>query len=237
MPVAVPQPTPSRTDILDGISQAFFTTMSRDGSPRFLVLAAVLTATLLVWLLYWLRRETRRERLEQEAIGTRHEVAMSQVLASGAQRKWVSVAAHRPISVQHQGRGGRIWYEECETQSLSGDLVAFYSKVPRAPGLPLHFAVDLGEKSPLQMRGVVARVEPPAVPGGPSLLEVRLGPITDRDREHVVRWVTVEEEREIAKTRRGPLCASCGRPVADGAEGMHSTCASLISATGVHPKN
>jgi len=224
MQVAPLQPATPSGDVLNGIGHAFFATLARDGGVRFSAAAALATAALVAWLLYWVRRETRRDREEQAVLDARHASAMAEAAASDPGREWVSVQARRPMTVQHPLPGGRFSYEKCETLSISGGSLTFLSRAAPARGAPLHFTVDLGERSPLSLRGIVRRVEPAVVGEAAARIEVSLGPITETDREHLARWIALEEDREIVEMRRGRLCPSCGRPLADDASEVHSTC-------------
>jgi hypothetical protein len=168
--------------------------------------------------------------MEQDAREAQRETALSEAPAGGEyreRREWVRVRAHLRMRLQHTDAHQRSFNEDCETRNIGGGGVAFLSRTPPGPGFPVHFTLDLGEKWPISLQGVVMNVEPPQDPDSPSLVAVKLGPITPADREHVVRWVTNEETREIAEAHRGRLCSRCGRPLADGAGEMHSTCAAV----------
>jgi hypothetical protein len=221
---AVPPPAAPSSDVLDGIGRAFFATLARDGDLRFSAAAALATVGLVAWLVVWVRRETRREREEQAVLDARHAAAMAKVAAADAGREWVSIAVRRPVTVQHVLPGGRFSYEKCETESLSGDSLSFLSRTPPPRGAPLHFAVDLGERSRLSLRGIVRRVEPAATGDAAARVDVMLGPIAETDREHLVRWIALEEDREIVEMRRGRLCVACGRPLANETSQAHATC-------------
>lgn len=225
MSAAFAQPLPSQTDALDGIGRAFFATLHRDGSPAYALAGALVTLLMVILLVRWVQQEVRRERLDQDAIDANHAATMSEVSTTRERREWVRVAAHLRLTLQHKDAHRGFTYEECETRSVSGDAITFLCHAPPAPGIPLHFTVDLGEKWPRSLRGVVVRTEPPAYPDARSLVVVKLGPITAREREHLVRWVVHEETQELARARQGRLCPCCARPLAEDAGERHSTCA------------
>ena len=229
MRATLAQPSPSQSEKLDDIGRAFFAAVDRDGRPAFVLIAAVVVLALIAGLVYWVLRDVRRDRIEQSARDSRHEATMSMLPASGGEgRKWARVAAHLPMSVQHPD-GQRFWYEDCKTLSISAGSVAFLSSIPPAPGCPIDFMLDLGEKERLPLRGVVERVEP-SNDGATALVAVKLDPSMTTERERVVRWVAHEEQRELALAHRGPVCPVCGRPAEHGA--VHSTCAPPANGAG-----
>jgi hypothetical protein len=227
MLAAFAEETPSQTDTLNGIGHAFFATLDRDGRPAFAGAATVVALALIVLLIRWVRREARRDRIEQAALDARHQTALSEAPAGDDHREWIRVPAHVRMTLQHTDGHHRFFYEDCETQNVGAGGLAFLSHTPPPSGLPLHFTIDLGEKRPISLQGIVVRVESPSTPDAPSLVAVKLGPITPAEREHVVRWVSHEETREIAEAHRGRLCSFCGRPLAEGAGETHSSCATL----------
>jgi hypothetical protein len=223
MRAALAQPISSERDTLDGIGQAFSAAMAHDGGPIVVVVVAILVLAMAGWLFFWLLRETRRERSEQGALDARHEAARSTGSVVTQRREWLRVPAHVHMTVQHAQGGQRFWYEESETQNIGGGGVAFLSRTPPPPGCPVHFTLDLGERTPVSLRGVVVRVEP-STPGKPSLVALKFGPCTAGEREQVVRWVAQEQESENEVARQGRPCPFCGRPLADEAMEAHSTC-------------
>jgi len=192
------QPLPAQTPTLQGIGSAFFATLDRDGGPAF-ALVCLLGSLAVVALLRWVSREARQERGEQEALDARHLAALADA-ADHDRRAWARVPAHVHLTVQHPDRQHhRFYYEDCETRSVSAGSLEYVSPTPPPSGAPLRLSLDLGDKWPLSLRGVVLRAAP--VASGSSLVVVQLGPITPADREHLARWVTHEQVRELAQLR------------------------------------
>jgi len=228
-PPAAASSSSTPADVLDGIGQAFQATVGSAAGVVFGVLALLAGVAVLVVLVRWVRRESQREQHEQEELDARHEEAVARASRNSDRREWVRVPAHRRMVLQRaDNRRGRasFVYEECETQNISGGSIEFLSFSPPAEGVPLQFTLDLGEKRALPLRGAVVRIEPANKPGAPSLVAVKLGPVTAAERERVVRWVRKEELRDLAQARRGRLCTCCLRPLAEDAGEMHTTCAS-----------
>jgi hypothetical protein len=146
-------------------------------------------------------------------------------------RTWVRVAARLPIAIQHIDSHHRFFYEHLVTRDLSAGAVSFLCSAPPEPGRPIHFTLDLGEKWPLSLRGVVARTDREA-PGAASLVVVSLGQITPPEREHLARWIAREETREIEQAHGGRLCSRCKRPMADGTSSVHPSCATATTSRG-----
>ncbi len=217
------QPRGSSTDTLDGIGRAFFAALDRDGGPAVDVVAAAVALLLFVLLVRWVRREATREQREREELEARR-LAAAATLHAG-KRAWVRVPVRVPMTVERREAGDRVSYEKCETQDISGGGGSFLCHRPPPPGAPLHFMLEPAGERPLPLRGIVVRVEPPSAPGAPSLVGVKLGPITERDREQVVRWLTHEQASGLAQSQRGHVCAACQRPLADAAAGTHPACA------------
>jgi hypothetical protein len=217
---------PSQSEALEGIKRAFFATLEHGAHP---VLSIGGVFVVLALLTFWARREARKDRVAQEAFRTLHEAAMATAVAEGDRRAWVRVPAHVPMGVQHAGAHHRFFYEDVLTHELSARAVSFFSKAPPAPGIPLHITLDLGERWPLSLRGVVER-SAAARSGVPSLVVVSLESITPTEREHLARWVAAEETLEIAEARRGRLCSRCGRPMVNGTDAMHSSCSAETSS-------
>ena len=225
LPSILEPPTAPPPDDLDDIGRAFFAALDRDGGPVFSVIATVLILILAGALVWWLRRESRREREQQRALNERHAAALAEAESRAEQRQSIRVRAHVPIALRHTSGPRRSVVERCETQNVSGPGVAYLSHRPPPPGAPLRFSLDLGGGTPVALRGVVTRVEPPSASGAPALVAVRLGPTATRESEHVARWVAQQQAREIHLARRGRACTLCGRPLADGAGETHSACA------------
>jgi hypothetical protein len=234
-------PTSVASETLDAIGRAFFATPGRQGGLIVVVAGALACVVLLVVLVRWVRRETRKERLEAKATQARHEAALADAAAQpqpaqdpGHDRdangeKWARVDAHVRMTLEHVDRHQHVTFEDCETQSLSGGAVAFLTRHPPAEGTPLQFTLDLHEGWPLWLHGVVGHVEAAHDPDAPALVEVKLAAVAPAAQEHLARWVTHEELRTIASTRRGRMCPRCGRPLADGAGETHPTCVGRAS--------
>jgi len=225
MPAAFSLATPSVTDTLEGIGRAFYASFDREGAGAFGVVSALVIGVLLVVLIWWVLRESRREQTEQALLDARHDTAVSTVASGVDPRVWVRVPAHLRMTVQRRDGRDKLYYDECETQNVSAGGIELLSHAPPPEGLAIQFTLDLREKWPIPLRGIVARVDPALIAGAPSLVAVKLGPISTRERDRLVRWVAREQRREIAEARRGRVCACCRRPLADDASDMHTTCA------------
>jgi hypothetical protein len=221
---AVAQPGPSDQERLDAVSHAFFVASREAGGPFVLLAGALLAAFALAWLLWRARRETRSDSTQQAVADTKHLAALAEA-DTHEHHDWVRVPAHLRLTLQQTDAHGRTCFEECETQDVSGGWVTFLTHARPRDGVPLAFALDLHEHWPLRLQGVVHHVEASAIEGAPSLVAVKLGPIAPAVQEQLVRWVTQEEMRGIAASRRGALCAGCGRPLADDGAKRHATCA------------
>jgi hypothetical protein len=220
------QPSSTETVALDGIAHAFFSTLDRDGGPRLELAGAVVVLVLLALLVRWVRRDSLRDRVKQDALDARHTAAIAVV--GHEQRHWVRVPARLRLAVKHEPAHHLPFSEHCETVNLGGGGLAFSTQAPPEAGVPIQFALDLGEKRPLALEGVVVRIEPLASTGAGYLVAVKLGPITAGAREEIIRWVAHEETREIAEARRGRLCSICRRPLAEDAGNVHSACAERV---------
>jgi hypothetical protein len=229
MPDVALEWTPSQSEALDGIRHAFFMALARDASHVFSAGGAVVVFVLLALLARWVGSETRRGRTAPAAFRSPHQAAVSE----NGQRAWVRVPAHVPMAVQHADAHHRFFYEHVVTHDVSAGALSFLSTAPPAAGLPLHFTLDLGEKWPLSLRGVVTRTER-ARPDAPSLVVVSLGQITPAEREHLARWVAREETREIEQARGGRLCARCRRPMADDKGEVHLSCTTATTDRRAH---
>jgi hypothetical protein len=113
----------------------------------------------------------RKENVAAAAFRARHEVAMAAAATDAEERTWVRVPAHVPMAVQRIDSHHQFFYEHLATHDLSAGAISFLCGVPPAPGEPIHFTLDLGEKWPLSLRGVVARTEREA-PGDPTLARI-----------------------------------------------------------------
>jgi hypothetical protein len=221
------QTAPDEAATLDRIRRSFFSALERDGGPSLQFAFAAVAILLLYVLVRWVRSESRRERSEQRALDARHATAMAASCASGDRRQWARVPAHLHVSCAHED--GRPIERQCETLNLGGGGVAFFARSAAALGSRVHLELELGMKRRLDLEGTIVRSEPAALDGALHVIAVKLGPITPIDREHIMRWIAHEERREIAASRRGRLCAECGRPMADEDTGdMHPACATAI---------
>ncbi len=227
---ALPDSNSSPTETMDGIGQAFFAALDRDGGPVVTAVVTVLAVALFVLLVRWVRRETRREAMAQQALDARHRAALAAAATARESREWVRVATRVPVTLRHRDARQRLVSEECEMRNLSGGGGAFLSKRPPPPGLPIELTIDLGEARPLALRGIVVRVEPPRVPGEPSLVGMRMSDITTAEREHLVRWIAHVDADKVAQARRGRLCARCGRPLPAGPAKVHAACGAPTSS-------
>jgi hypothetical protein len=217
---------PSSDDSLEEIGRAFFQALDRQGGPAFGVAVLVVLVAFIVAAVRWLQRDTRRERAEREAIEARRLAALAEATpADGEQREWLRIPAALHLKLQQTEGPRKIVYADCTTKNVSAAGISFLSSRPPPPGRPVRFVLDLKEKYPLPLRGIVTRVDPPPVPGGESLVAVKLGPITEGEREQVVRWVTHESTRAVARVRQGKLCPRCGRGLPDDGSEVHATCA------------
>jgi hypothetical protein len=222
---------PGESGVLEGISRAFVSSVDHNGrATLFAAVASVLAAALAVAMVLWLRREAQREHAAQSVLDAEHKAAASERPARRERRQWVRVPAQRAMAVLQSPEGKRARYDVYETQNLGGGGLAFLTHKPPLRGTPLDFTLDLGERSPLPMHGVVIRVEPPPTPEAPALVAVNFGAIDNATRERLVQWIAKEELRAIAEAHAPPLCTCCHRPLADGAAAMHTTCAERATA-------
>ncbi len=210
---------------MDAIGRAVLASLEHNGGPAFSVPALAILAALGVLLVRWVRRDVTAERAEQEKRDALHSVALSEVREGRNRREWVRVPAQVPMTLQHADVRRSLFFEECETVDLSGGGVSYRTLSPPVPGDCLEFTLNLGEPRPMSLRGIVVRVEAARSAEVASLVGVRLGPLRDKDREHLVRWVAREERRGLAEARRGSPCAYCGRPTEDASMQVHPTCA------------
>jgi len=232
---ALVKSTPSPADTLDDIGRAFHAAIERQGGTAFGVGALVVALVMVLSCLRWLLRETRNDRLHREELAARRAAALADPAGRREQRQLVRVPAQVGVTVRQADGADETFYARCKTQDVSGGGVAFLSDRPPSPGLPVQLTLDIGESGPVSLRAVVVRVDPPPSPGMPSLVATRLGPITSRDRERVVQWVSRQLSRGLAQARRGRSCPVCRRPLADDAGEMHASCAlKLQQRSGSH---
>jgi hypothetical protein len=209
---------------LDALGQAFAAAMDRNGGPAVAVVMTVVALGVIVGLVRWALHEDRRHQGERRAREARRREVEAAAPATSQRREWVRVAGRLPLTVRHAKDGKAAWYEDCETLNVSGGGVAFLSRAPPPPGVPVEFTLDLGEKPILALKGVVTRSKP-APPGALALVALKIERCPAGMRERIVRWVAHAGERELVKMRRGRPCAACGRPLAGEDENVHSTCA------------
>jgi hypothetical protein len=227
MRAAIERSIDSPGDTLEEIGRAIAAALEREGGPVAVLGTLLVLLALVVALVRWVRREQRREAAEREALEARRAALLSATTATNEQRQWVRIPAQLDVKVRHASGTNRFINLACKTRDISGSGVAFLSSRPPPPGQPVQFTLDLKEKAPLPLRGTVVRVDPPPAPGAPSLVAVKLGPITPADREHVVRWVTRQSSRSMARVRPERLCPRCGRALADDAGDTHPTCVAV----------
>jgi hypothetical protein len=115
---------PSQSETLEAIGCAFSAVMAHDGGPLGVFVVTVVVLALLVGLVIWVVRETHREKSEQRAADERHDAAIAKLPSGAPQREWMSVPGHLQLTLQHERRSQRFWYEDCETQSVCGRPVA-----------------------------------------------------------------------------------------------------------------
>jgi hypothetical protein len=215
---------PSKAETLDQIGAAFRAALERDGSVSVVAALSLVSLVLVALTVRWIAREARKDRIERQALDARHVAVMSSLPPRTEQREWVVVPAHLRLSLHRTTEHGRVVYEDVESQSVSAGSIEFLSHAPPAKWDAIWFTLFLGEGWPLSLRGVVESVESSAVPRAAALVTVKLGPISNLDREHLVRWVAQEDARRIAEARRGRVCAVCERPLADDRAKTHATC-------------
>jgi hypothetical protein len=100
--------------------------------------------------------------------------------------------------VQHKDPRHGFFYEECETETVSGNAITYLSRTPPPDGASICMSLQLDAHWPLLLHASVVRVDTPDEPKAPSRVVLRLGPMTATEREAIVHWVTREESREIA---------------------------------------
>ena len=170
---------PFERDVLDGIGAAFSASIDRDGSVWVVAALVVIGVILFFALVRWLVREVRMERAERAKLDARHEAALRAAAAVGQRREWLRVSAHLRLTLQRIDARGRIVFDDTETQNVSAGGVAFLAHDPPDLDTSLEFSLYLDEAWPLALRGRVTAVEAGDVPSAPSLVAVRLGPITE----------------------------------------------------------
>src|SRR4051812_3724874 len=201
--------SPGESEMLDGISRAFFAALDRDvGTFEIGVWCALGVAASWV-VVSWIRGDAQSEQRERRELAQRRERILSEAPPRLERREWLRVSARVPMKTE----AGMT-----ETHDVSGGGVSFLSDRPPVQGTRLRLALDLGADKPVAVRGNVVRVSPPRQPNGPSLVAVKFSAIDASTQDRIVRWVVEEARREVVVARRGRLCASCERPLADGVE-------------------
>jgi len=200
----------------DSVGAAFFSALARNrGGPVVLGSGIALAVLLFVAAVWWVRREVARERAQRAAFDARHRAALEAADRWRDPREWVRVAAKVPTSVRY-AEGTSVVEESSVTRNLSAGGGAFTSVRPPALGHEIEVALALGDDHPLRLQAVVVRVEPPEELGDPSLVGVKFVSVPPRDRETVVRWVTLAQLGARCAAQRGRAALVGRRPVAEG---------------------
>jgi hypothetical protein len=219
--------SPGESAMLEGISRAFFRALDEDGSAFVIGVWGVLGVAAAWVIVGWLRGDAQTERRERRELEQRRERIASEAPPRMERREWLRVAASLTMKVAPAGASPQTPVEIMETEDVGGGGLSFLSSAPPRRGTRLRFTLDLGERTPLAVRGSVVRVSPPrGGAGAPSLVAVKFGEIDSATRERLVMWIAARSRREIARARRGKLCEGCDRPLPEGTDSMHPTCAS-----------
>jgi hypothetical protein len=220
--------SPRESAILDGISRAFFAALDEDGSAFVIGVWGVL-AVAAAWVIAgWLRGDAQSLLRERRELEQRREQIASEAPPRLERREWLRVAANLTLKVVPVGASPQEPAEILETHDVGGGGLSFLTPVPPRRGTRLKFTLDLGERRPLVLRGSVVRVGAPRLPDASSLVGVKFGEVDAATRERLIMWIAATSRREIAHARRGKLCAGCDRPLAEGTDSMHPTCASRV---------
>lgn len=220
--------SPGESDALDGISRAFFAALDRDSSDFVLGVLGTLALGAAYVVAGWLRRDAESAQRERRDLEARRERIASEAPPRLERREWVRIPANVAMKVMQPGETPRARPLALGTHDVGAGGLSFFSAEPPQPGSRLRLALDLDGRTPVAVRAVVVRVSSPPGPGAPSLVGVRFAEIDSTTRETLVKWIVAKERRGIAQARRGRLCACCERPLADGAEEMHPTCAARM---------
>ena len=221
--------SPGESDTLDGISRAFFAALDQGSSELVLGVWGTLAVAAAYVVVGWLRGDAQVEKRERRELQRRRERIASEAPPRLERREWVRIPAKVKMKVAAASTGPLSPALTLKTNDLGGGGVSFFTDRAPRRGARLSLSLDLGERRPLAVRGVVVRVNPPPRPGAPSLVAVRFAEVAAGTRERLVHWIVAEERREIIVARRGRLCACCERPLADGPEDMHPTCAARMA--------
>jgi hypothetical protein len=217
--------SPRESDVLDGISRAFFAALDRDGSDFVIGVWGALALAAAYVIAGWVRRDAQSVQRERRDLEARRERIASEAPPRLERREWARIGANVSMKIVRAGDTPRAPALALSTHDVGAGGLAFFSDEALRLGTRLSLTLDLGERRPLAVRAVVVRVSPPSRAGAASLVAVKFSEIDSATRERLVGWVVAEQRREIAHARRGRLCACCARPLADGAEDMHPTCA------------
>ena len=217
--------SPRESDVLDGISRAFFAALDRDGSDVVVGVWAVLALAAACVVAGWLRGDAQSAQRERRELEQRRERIASEAPPQLERREWVRIPANVEMKVVPTSAPRPTLAETLRTNDVGGGGVSYFSDVAPRCGTRLSVTLDLGQARPLAVRGAVVRVSPADGAGGRSLVAVKFGEIDSATRERLVTWIAAEERREIIEARRGRLCEGCERPIAEGAADMHPTCA------------
>ncbi len=217
--------SPRESDVLDGISRAFFAALDQDGSDFVIGVWGALAIAAACVIACWLRRDAQSAQRERRDLEQRRERIASEAPPRLERRQWARIRANVGMKIVSAGDTSRAPALVLATHDVGAGGLAFFSGEALQRGMRLRLTLDLGERSPLAVRAVVVRANPPSRAGGASLVAAKFSEIDAATRERLVGWVAAEQRREIAHARRGRLCACCERPLADGAEDMHPTCA------------
>jgi len=220
--------SPGESEVLDGISRAFFAALDRDGSGEVIGVWCALVLAAAYVIVGWLRGDAQSQQRERRELEARRVRIASEAPPRLERREWARIPANVAIKVAPTSAGPRAPVTELETHDVGGGGLSFLSEEPPRRGTRLSFTLDLGERRPLAVRGVVCRVEPPRHPGAPSRVAVRFSEISAATRERLIMWIAQRSRLQIIEARRGKLCAGCDRPVADATESMHPTCAARM---------
>jgi hypothetical protein len=220
--------SPNESAVLEGISRAFFRALDEDSSAFVMGVWGALGVAAAWVIAGWIRGDALSRQRERRELEQRRERIASEAPPRLERREWLRVPATLTMKVAPVSASPLAPAEVLETCDVGGGGLSFLSDRPPRRGARLRFTLDLGERRPLAVRGAVVRVSPPRQSGAPSLVGVRFAEVDDATRERLVMWVAQESRRGIIAARRGRLCAGCERPLADGADDMHPTCAARL---------
>jgi hypothetical protein len=221
--------TPRESEVLDGISRAFFAALDHDGSGLVAGVWGALVLAGAYVIIGWLRGDARSEEEERRELEARRVRIASEAPPRFERRASVRVGSRVEMKVTPAG-SPRGPVHVVETHDVGRGGLSFHSEEAPAHGARLRFTLDLGDAKALAVRGTVVRVSPPRHAGARSLVAAKFVDVDSATGERLARWIAEEERREIVVARRGKLCACCERPLADGVSDMHPTCAAARAA-------